>query len=196
MARVKYLDGKDMATPEAKAAWSRLVTERPEHARGVFRLTAHSPAVLAASLTYGQALRAGTEIDDKLRELAVLTVGHATGVQYLVVHHSGLAYRYGATREQLASIPDFETSDAFDDRERAVMRLAYESTVNVRVTDAVWNAAAAFLNDREMVELVLNIAYYNNGVRLMGAFDVEPEERYVVDPIGAFLQDTGGTPSS
>ncbi|MFD3928353.1 carboxymuconolactone decarboxylase family protein [Streptomyces sp. NPDC058614] len=192
MARVKYLDSEDMKTPEAQAAWQRLETERPKPIGAVFRLTAHSPALLGASLTYGQALRADTVIEDKLRELAILTVAHATGVEYAIAHHSGPAVLHGATEEQIGHVLDFETSDAFDERERAVMRLAYESTVNVRVSQETWNAAAAFLDERELVELVFNIAYYNNGARIMAALDVELEEPYKVDPVGQFLKDIKG----
>lgn len=192
MARVRYLDSEDMETPEAKAAWHRLEIERPKPIGAVFRLTAHSPAVLAASLTYGQALRADTVIEDKLRELAILTVAHATGVEYAIAHHAGPAVLHGATEEQIASILDFETSDAFDERERAVIRLAYEVTVKVRVSEETWNAAAEFLNERELVELVLNIAYYNNGARIMAALDVELEEPYALDPVGQFLKDIKG----
>lgn len=192
MARVKYLDAEDMSSPEEKAAWQRLESERPKPIGAIFRLTAYSPAVLGASLTYGQALRADTVIDDKLRELAILTVAHTAGVEYAIAHHSGPAVLHGVTPEQIADILDFETSPSFNERERAVMRLASESTTKVHVSDATWNAVAAFLSEREPVELVLNIAYYNNGVRIMAALGVELEEPYRKDPVGQFLEDIKG----
>jgi AhpD family alkylhydroperoxidase len=191
MARVAYLSAADATTTEARAVWHRLETERPQPTGNVFRAIAHAPAVLAASLTYGAALRNETEIDSKLRELAILGVAHAAGVKYAIAHHSGPAVLHGATDEQLADIENFETSDAFDNRERAVIRLAYESTRSVHVSDAVWNAASVHFSDKELVELVLNIAYYNNGVRIMGMLDIELEERFITDPVGAFLTDIG-----
>jgi hypothetical protein len=35
-----------------------------------------------------------------------------------------------------------------------------------------------FLNDQQRVELALNIAWYNSGVRIMGALGIELEESY------------------
>jgi alkylhydroperoxidase family enzyme len=192
MARVKYLYEEDATTPEARAVWQRLKIERPAPIGNVWRAVAHVPSVLGASLTYGAALRHDTEVDSKIRELAILTVAHAAGVEYAIAHHSGPAVLHGATEAQLADVGSFETSDAFDEREKAVMRLAHESTVNVQVSDEVWNAASRHFSDKEMVELVLNIAYYNNGVRMMAMLDIDLEEPYVADPVGAFIKDIGG----
>jgi alkylhydroperoxidase family enzyme len=147
--------------------------------------------VLDASLDYGASLRNDTEVDGKLRELAILTVAIAANVEYAIAHHSGPAVLHGVTEEQLAEMRNFESSDAFDAAERAVMRLAHESTVNVQISDEVWNDARSHLSEKEMVELVLNIGYYNNGVRLMAMLDVDLEEPYVADPVGAFLRDIG-----
>jgi alkylhydroperoxidase family enzyme len=75
-------------------------------------------------------------------------------------------------------VPEFETSSLFDDVERSVMRLAKESTVNVDVSDSCWAAAAQHLDDKQMVELALTIAWYNSGVRIMGMLDIDLEESY------------------
>jgi len=189
MARVPYLSREDAATAEAEAAWQRLQTERPLPTGNIFRLTAHAPAILDASLDYGAALRHGTDIDSKLRELAIVAVAHFTGVDYAFVHHSGPAVMHGVTPEQLAAISTYETSDLFDEHERAVIRLAHESTVNVEISEETWAAVSSFLSDKELVELVLNIAYYNNGARIMAALRVDLEQPYIDDPIGAFRED-------
>jgi len=191
MARVPYLTRDDAKTPEEEAVWQRLETERPLPTGYIFRALAQVPSVLDASLDYGASLRNDTEVDGKLRELAILTVAIAANVEYAIAHHSGPAVLHGVTEEQLAEMRNFESSDAFDAAERAVMRLAHESTVNVQISDEVWNDARSHLSEKEMVELVLNIGYYNNGVRLMAMLDVDLEEPYVADPVGAFLRDIG-----
>ena len=66
----------------------------------------------------------------------------------------------------------------FNDAERAVIALARESTVNVNVSDASWAAAAKHLDDQQMVELTLTIAWYNSGVRVMGLLGIELEDSY------------------
>jgi AhpD family alkylhydroperoxidase len=185
MARVPYRSPQDATTPMEKAVWQRLQTERRLPTANVFRAVANAPALLDASLSYADALRHETQLDPKLRELAILAVGHASGVEYEVAHHSAHAVRAGVTAEQLAGLANFATSEAFDSLQRAVMRLAYEATVNVRVPDEVWADVSAHLSEKEIVELVLTIGFYNNGVRLMAMLDIDMEDDYASDPVAA-----------
>jgi len=178
MARVPYLSRHD-ATPDTEAVWQRLETERKAPTANIFRVLAHAPALLDASLTYANALRNESQLDAKLRELAILTVGHTTHVEYEIAHHQAYALTAGVTPEQLDTIATFETSDAFDERERAVMRLAHESTANVRVSDELWAEIHRYLGDKQLVELVLNIGFYNSGVRIMTMLDIDLEAAYL-----------------
>lgn len=178
MARVPYVD-KQAAIPGSEAVWQRLETERRLPTANIFRALAHAPALLDASLSYANALRDATELDAKLRELAILTVGHATNAQYEIAHHQAPALKAGVTHAQLAEIESFQTSTEFDARERAVMRLARESTLNVQVSEELWAAVSAHLTDKQMVELALNIGFYNSGVRVMAMLDLDLEDAYV-----------------
>jgi hypothetical protein len=58
------------------------------------------------------------------------------------------------------------------------MAVAKESTLKVNVSDKTWQAAAEFMNEQQQVELALNVAWYNSGVRIMGALNIELEESY------------------
>jgi uncharacterized peroxidase-related enzyme len=178
MARVPYLS-RDDATQDTKVLWDRLEKERKVPTANIFRAMANAPELLDAFLSYANALRNGSELSPKLRELAILTVGHATGCQYEIAHHQSHARKAGVTDEQLAAIPDFATSEEFDEIERAVMRLAEESTVEVEVSGDCWEEAAARLGDKQMVELTLTIAWYNSGVRIMGLLDIDLEDDYL-----------------
>jgi alkylhydroperoxidase family enzyme len=75
-------------------------------------------------------------------------------------------------------VADGDCSELFDDAERAIMALARESTAKVHVSDATWAAAAEHLDDQQMVELTLTIAWYNSGVRIMGLLNIDLEESY------------------
>jgi AhpD family alkylhydroperoxidase len=123
-------------------------------------------------------LRDESELDPKLRELAILAVGHTAGSDYEIAHHQSHAIRAGATQRQIADVADFESSDAFNDAERALMRLARESTLQVHVSGQRWADARAHLSDRQMVELCMTIAWYNSGVRIMGSLGIELEDSY------------------
>jgi len=187
MARVPYLTRSD-ARPGTQRVWERVESERKMPTANLFLALANAPELLDAFLSYANALR-GASLDPKLRELAILTVGHATRSEYEVAHHQSHATKAGITPEQLADIEQFESSSEFTDTERAIMRLARESTLNVEVGDELWSEAARYLSDQELVELALTIGWYNSGARLMALMDIELEPAYVNED-GARL--TGG----
>lgn len=176
MARVPYLRRED-ADESLKPLYDRLETERKVPTANIFLALTHAPTQLDAFLTYANSLRAA-DLSPKLRELAILTVGHATRSAYEVAHHQSHGLKAGLTEEQLAAVADFEHSGLFDDMEKAVMRLARESTLRVDVPEETWQAAAAHLTSRQMVELSLSIAWYNSGVRIMGLLGIDLENNY------------------
>jgi alkylhydroperoxidase family enzyme len=170
MARVPYLNRED-ADPAQKPLYDRLEAERKVPTANIFLALANAPAQLDAFLR-------AADLSPRLRELAILTVGYATRSAYEVAHHQSHGLKAGLTEEQLAAVPDFESSGLFDDTEKAVMRLAKESTLQVDVSEQTWRAAADLLTDRQMVELSLSIAWYNSGVRIMGLLDIDLEDNY------------------
>ncbi|EKT81428.1 carboxymuconolactone decarboxylase family protein (plasmid) [Rhodococcus opacus] len=178
MTRLPYLSRED-ATPDTAALWDRVEAERKMPTANIFRALANAPVLLDAFLSYANALRDGSELSPKLRELAILTVGHATGSRYEIAHHQSHALKAGVTPEQLSAVPDFENSGLFDETERAVMRIAEESTLKVDVTETRWAEAATHLDNTQMVELALTIAWYNSGVRIMGMLDIDLEDSYL-----------------
>ncbi|MFD3503209.1 carboxymuconolactone decarboxylase family protein [Streptomyces sp. NPDC058676] len=176
MARVPYLRRED-ADEAQKPLYDRLEAERKVPTANIFLALTNAPTQLDAFLTYANSLRAA-DLSPKLRELAILTVGHATRSAYEVAHHQSHGLGAGLTEEQLAAVAVFESSDLFDGVEKAVMHLAKESTLQVEVSKETWSAAAEHLTDKQMVELSLSIAWYNSGVRIMGLLDIDLEDNY------------------
>ncbi len=173
-ARVPYLNLEDLAEGD-REIFENLARERGGAVGNIFRTLAHTPNLLRRFLALGGELRNGTELDPKLRELALLTVGRLADAQYEFVHHWNLARSVGVPREQLEALADFEKSPLFNDQERAVMRYAVEATTNVRVADATWNALKKFFDTRRIMELVQNVAFYNMVVRVLVPCGVELE---------------------
>jgi uncharacterized peroxidase-related enzyme len=173
-ARVPYLNREDLAEAD-RAIFDNLAAERGGTVGNIFRALAHTPNLLRRFLGLGGELRNKTELDPKLRELAIVTVGRLTDAQYEFVHHWNLARQVGVTREQLEALADFEKSTNFSDHERAVIRYAVEATNNVKVSDATWNALKSFLDTRRILELVQNVAFYNMVVRILVPVGVELE---------------------
>jgi alkylhydroperoxidase family enzyme len=60
-------------------------------------------------------------------------------------------------------------------QERAVIRYATEVTQNVRVADATFDALRKFLDPERIVELTLNVGFYNMVVRFLLPMQVDLE---------------------
>jgi|SRR5579859_4684989 len=173
-ARLPYLTRNDL--PEAdRGIWDDFVKVRGTEPGHIHRTVANAPNLLRRFVDLANELRGGTQLDPKLRELALMTVGRITGANYEFVHHWNMSLRLGVRREQLEHLADFESAPVFSDQERAVMRYAAEATQNVKVSDATFNALRGFLDNRRIMDLVMNVAFYNAVARVIVPCGVELE---------------------
>ncbi len=173
-ARLPYLTRNDL--PEAdRGIWDDFVKVRSTEPGHIHRTVANAPNLLRRFVDLANELRNGTQLDPKLRELALMTVGRLTGADYEFTHHWNMSLGVGVKREQLEHLADFETSPAFNDHERAVIRYAVEATRDVKVTDATFNALRGFLDNRRIMDLVMNVAFYNSVARVIVPCGVELE---------------------
>jgi len=174
MARLPYLTREEL--PEAdRDIWDKFVQARGTEPGHVHRIVANAPNLLRRFLGLADELRNGTELDPKLRELALMTVGRIAKADYEFLHHWNISLRVGVKREQLEQLADFEHAAVFNDQERAVMRYAAEVTTNVNVSDATFNSLRGFLDNRRLLELTMNVAFYNAVVRILVPLGVELE---------------------
>src|SRR5258708_12455415 len=117
-ARVPYLNREDLAEADAEI-FDNLAAEAGGTVGNIFRALAHTPNLLRRFLGLGGELRNKTELDPKLRELAIVTAGRLTDAQYEFVHHWNLARRVGVTREQPEALADLEKSPNFTHHQHA-----------------------------------------------------------------------------
>lgn len=174
MAKLPYLARNDLPETD-RIIWDEFVKVRGTEPGNIHRTIANAPNLLRRFVDLANELRNGTQLDPKLRELALLTVGRITGANYEFVHHWNMALRLGVRREQLEQLADFASSPEFDEHERAVMRYAAEVTNNVGVDDATFEALRRFLDNRRIMELVMNVAVYNAVARIIVSCGVELE---------------------
>jgi alkylhydroperoxidase family enzyme len=174
MARLPYLTRDDLAEAD-REIFDQFVKDRGAQPGHIHRTVAHAPNLLRRFLGLANELRNGTQLDPKLRELAIVTVGRLTGADYEFVHHWNICLRIGIRREQLEHLAEFDTSSLFNEQERAAMRYAAEATQNIKVSDATFNALRGFLDNRRIMELVMNVAFYNCVVRVLVPTGVELE---------------------
>jgi AhpD family alkylhydroperoxidase len=190
MARIAPVNLADLPEPHA-AAYQAVMAGRDGPRLNIHRTVAHSPSVLIAFVAFANELRNGTLLDPRLRELVILTVSHAKGAGYEFGKHANLALSVGVPRHQIEAIeagaietgttaaaPDPAADaapDPFDDVSRAVVAFARQAVTNVRIDDATWAAAAAHLNDRELVEVLLHVGMYSLTAHLTEGVQVDIE---------------------
>lgn len=172
--RLPYLTRDDLPAAD-REIFDQFVKERGAQPGHIHRIVANAPNLLRRFLGLANELRNGTQLDPKLRELALMTVGRITGADYEFTHHWNISLKVGVRREQLEQLAAFETTPVFSDHERAVMRYAAEATTSIKVSDATFDALRGFLDNRRITELVMNVAFYNAVVRVLIPLGVELE---------------------
>jgi alkylhydroperoxidase family enzyme len=174
MARLPYVTRDDLA-PEERVVFDESERERGTPPGHIHRAIANAPNLLRRFSAMALELRNHTQLDPRLRELALMTVGRIAGAEYEFVHHWNIALNVGVRREQLEQLAEFEHAPVFDERERAVMRYAAEVTTSIKVSDRTFDALREFLDNRRMMELAMSVAFYNAVVRIIVPIGVELE---------------------
>jgi 4-carboxymuconolactone decarboxylase len=141
----------------------------------ILRMLSHAQANFVPFLAFGSSILTEQELDGKLRELAILRVAHLTGANYEWTQHVPIALQCGASEAQVAAISDGAASTAFNDLEQKVLAFTDELTLNVRVSDTTFQALAALLPPRQLVELTLATSFYGLAARVMEVFEIELE---------------------
>ena len=168
MARIPYPETQDLSDKVS----SRLAQLPPLN---ILRMLAHAQDNFVPFLSLGASILTEQELDAKLRELAILRVAHLTGAHYEWTQHEPIARQCGATDAQIAAVSAGATAAVFNEVERRVLQFTDELTLEVRVSDATFQALAQHLPARQLVELTLAASFYGLAARSMEVFRVELE---------------------
>lgn len=88
-----------------------------------FLALARNPALLGAMGKCADALWYADTLEQPVRRLAGFAFSLFSGSMYSAAHLACGAEELGLPKEKLLAVRDFETSDVYDDRERALLRL-------------------------------------------------------------------------
>lgn len=171
MARLRHLDEQDL--PEEQ----RHLLARPI---AIHRVAANLPEVLRGVVGVGDWVRWHSNMDARLRELAIVEVGLLTGSIYEYAHHVKIALDFDVPAEDLKDLRRLAEGEptGFGETELAVLRAVSELTLETVLSDDAWAALMGHLGEQQASELVATIAYYGMIVRLIEAFAVELEPEY------------------
>lgn len=145
--------------------------------RNAFSMIAHAEGLAPSTFDFVNAVFAGMTLEARLRQVAILRVGHLCNSAYEVHHHEKAGRAAGLTREEMDALKPGGNLEALGERERAVAAFAEEMTRDIRVSDRSFAAVRAFLTDRQVVELGMVTGFYNMISRMLETFDIDIEKK-------------------
>ena len=174
-------------TPEQKPQPQALVDAILQRRGGTFlnldKALLWSEPVARGWNVYLKAVRTELPTSRKLRELGICTVALLTGAHYEYHHHApdflaagGTKAELDALQQHLASNPrQVPVNATLLAIESIVIQYAAQMTLDVKVSDEVFNALRDHFDTTEIVELTTAIATYNMVARFLVALGVTPE---------------------
>jgi len=124
--------------------------------RHIFRVWAHNPEVLEATLEYLNTLY--DQLTPRKKELVILTVARARGARYEWHQHVDIARDKGVTTGEMRAIGGSDFS-GFDDEEFVLCQYA-EAVATGDVTDQIHAALAGAYSPAEIVAIGLLVDFY------------------------------------
>jgi alkylhydroperoxidase family enzyme len=171
MARLPYLEA-DQVAPEYRDMLARNTN--------LHKLLVNSPDMARAFSGLGGYIRHKSKLNPRLRELAILQVGWLEKSEYEFTHHVKIGKEFGVTDDDIAALM-VETEgmqSRLEPLARAILKGAREMTKNLEMSMTTFAEIKKHLNNEEMVDLVLTIAFYNAVVRVLATMKIDNEPYY------------------
>lgn len=173
MAKISYVE-RENAPENIQAVYDQL--------QGMFgvvpnviKAMANAPELMMGFMPFLGAALGPSKVDNATKELAIITTSRLNGCTYCAAHHSAAGKRAGLTDEKIAAAPD-ETSDAFDDREKAVVRYSKELAQNVAASQESLDELAKYFDESQIAELNMVNGVFHVLTRFADTFKVELEK--------------------
>lgn len=146
---------------------------------GPFGLMLQVPHLGEPLEALGAAVRFDTQLPDRLREVAVLTVAAVTGSEFEWWAHERVAREVGLADDELDAVRalDLAAHPGADPAEVVVQRVAARLAAREPLDDAAYEVAASTLGEQGLLELVVLVGYYAMLAQMMEVFGVGAPER-------------------
>jgi 4-carboxymuconolactone decarboxylase len=146
----------------------------------VFRAVAGVPASFRPFLELGGSLLAGTQIDARNREIAILGVARETGAAYEWAQHEQLARNVGVGEAEIEAIRGGDPDSGLDADGALALRAATEISRDVRISAETLGLLVGRWGEAGAAELILCISYYNMVSRFLESTGVEIESEQLL----------------
>jgi 4-carboxymuconolactone decarboxylase len=113
-----------------------------------------------------------TSLDNRVRQVVILTVGAVWNSAYELYAHSAEARHAGLPDEVIEALVAGGIPAQLSDDEQLAARFAQQLTAQHRVDAALYAAAERAYGQRGLVDLTLLVGYFHTTCALLNAFDI------------------------
>jgi AhpD family alkylhydroperoxidase len=167
--RISYVPLEDMddAMREEMERCARQGTPRPESSA----VRAHAPHVFWATTNFRRGVWYDGLVDSATKDLCRVYVSRSVNCEYCGNQRSEAASAAGLQEQQYDELLNFESSDRYDDRQKAALAYAQAIAWGPEDEDALWARLHEHFTEPQLVELGAFIGYtfgMQSWVRLLG----------------------------
>lgn len=126
-----------------------------------YAVLAHSPEFFAAFMDLGVAITASSAMPPRLRELLILRTGWLCGAPYQWGEHVIASRSAGLDAEEVERVTVGSQAPGWDAQDRAILQAAEELHADAMIGEQTWLALAAFLDERQLLELPMIVGHYH-----------------------------------
>ncbi len=130
------------------------------HLLGPFAAMLLSPPVGSALQALGAAVRYGSGLSDRIREMAILAVSARWGCDYELYAHEAVGRHIGLSADELAALRAGGVPELLDPAERAAMAAVAAVLDPGDLTDELYAGVVERLGVRGVFELTTLVGYY------------------------------------
>jgi alkylhydroperoxidase family enzyme len=140
----------------------------------IYRMITHSPGLAPGFFVMADAMFQANSLPPRLRELAILRVGHAYGADYETYQHGRIAGWVGLSSEVIAAAATGSTNGLSDD-EAAILTWTDYLLTHHTLDDAERAHVVQRFTVTQLADLVLTVGFYQLVCNFLNTFGVTTE---------------------
>jgi AhpD family alkylhydroperoxidase len=149
--------------------------DRPK-ALNLLGTMAHYPALARAFHTFNGHVLFASTLSPRQRELLVLRVAAVRGCAYEWAQHVVLAGDAGLDAKEIERVAEGAAAPGWSTRDRAMLSAVDELVADGTIAHATWEALAAELDERQLMDLVFTVGAYEMLAMALRSFAVQLDD--------------------
>lgn len=169
MPHVRPLDISE--APDKSKPILEAIKDKFGQSLNIFNTAAYQPDILGGITQINDGIR--NDLSAKFRELAYFKASQINHCGYCSHYHKQAAKKAGISEDQLTAIDKYQSSNIFDEQEKAVLAYSEQLTQHSQVENSVVESLKEFLNEKQLVSLAGAVALANFTNRFNHGLDIQ-----------------------